>query len=648
MKRLLLLCLCLPVSVFVAGCSSGNTSSSPTPTPTPAPTPASTTSASLSATSFDFGGNLVGNSLSKSVVTVTNTGTTSLTLQPALSGDSSYAIVPAGSCGASLASGVSCPVTVSYTPTAASGKASQTATLSLGIAGVSAATPQTVALTGSSAVLAAGIVATTNNPQVALYSLNLPFPGSVTVSFGTDTTYGRKTWTRTNAVAGPISILVAGMLGNTAYHMQAAVQFANGLIAIDADHTFTTGTPTLTPTVAVTTTPGQIPSAGIEQLTFVTTATPGGVLGVAVTDLQGGTLWSYVPPGTSAGGYAYSIQGAKMLPNGHYLLCLGPSNNFALNPAPLPPDTVTAIREIDLAGNIIREISVADLTNALTGAGYKLQLLTFHHDVTPLPNGHWLVLSNTLRSFTDLPGYPGVTNVIADVVIDLDRNLEPVWVWDEFDHLDVTRHPMGFPDLTHTNAVIYSPTDNNIIVSMRHQNWVVKVDYNNGTGSGNILWRLGQGGDFALQNGVDPTDWNYAQHFPSLFTPQSAGVFSLGLMDNGNDRAFPTGVVCGSAGAPPCQYTTIPVYQIDETAKTASLTFHQILPANLYSYFGGNTDLLKNGNIEYDLSATNPTDSDIFEVTPTNNPQTVWHMHISGMQAYRGARIPSLYPGVQW
>ena len=134
------------------------------------------------------------------------------------------------------------------------------------------------------------------------------------------------------------------------------------------------------------------------------------------------------------------------------------------------------------------------------------------------------MLSNTVRPFTNLPGYPGVTNVVADVVIDLDTNRQPVWVWNEFDHLDVNRHPMGFPDLTHSNAVIYSPTDHNIIVSMRHQNWVVKVDYNDGAGTGNILWHLGEGGDFALKNGVDPTDWNYAQHYPSLFTPTSAGV----------------------------------------------------------------------------------------------------------------------------
>ena len=241
---------------------------------------------------------------------------------------------------------------------------------------------------------------------------------------------------------------------------------------------------------------------------------------------------------------------------------------------------------------------------------------------------------------------PGTTTVLGDVVIDLDGNLNPVWVWDEFDHLDVNRHPWNFPDWTHSNAVVYSPTDGNLLVSLRHQNWVVKVDYRDGQGTGNILWRLGEGGDFTLVNGTDPTDWNYAQHFPSFFSKVTAGVFSLGLMDNGDDREFPPGVQCGTAGEPPCLYTSIPIFQIDETAMTATLLSNQILPTSLYSYFGGNTELLSNGNVEYDLAGTGTT-ADIFEVTQESTPRTVWHMH-SLSNAYRGYRIPSLYPGVQW
>ena len=85
-----------------------------------------------------------------------------------------------------------------------------------------------------------------------------------------------------------------------------------------------------------------------------------------------------------------------------------------------------------------------------------------------------------------------------------------------------------------------------------------------------------------------------------------------------------------------------------ESAKTATLTFHQKLDPSLYSFFGGNAEPLENGNYEYDLAGVGGN-SDIFEVTPDNlNPATVWHMHVFADNAYRGFRIPSLYPGVQW
>ena len=88
---------------------------------------------------------------------------------------------------------------------------------------------------------------------------------------------------------------------------------------------------------------------------------------------------------------------------------------------------------------------------------------------------------------------------------------------------------------------VYSQDDGNILVSMRQQNWVVKVDYEDGKGSGAVLWRLGEGGNFTLKGGTDPTDWEYAQHMPNFFSTNTTGVFSLGVMDNGDDRIFAGG-----------------------------------------------------------------------------------------------------------
>jgi hypothetical protein len=573
-------------------------------------------------------------------------------MNPTISGDPSYALVSTGSCGAQLAPAASCAVMVNYTPATASSPAAQTASLNLGFAGVPTGTPQTVTLSGTSAALPAGQIAATDNPQVALYTMTLPFPGSMTVSFGKDTTYGTNTWSQSTAVAsGVVSIFVAGMQGSTAYHMQASVQFTNGITAKDSDHTFTTQPvpANMQPKLTATTTAGMTPQPGIEVLNFLS----GQPSGVVVTDLTGNVLWTYAVPGIATN----TIQGVKLLPNGDFLMAIGPSSSSPISGG-VPPGSINEIREVNLGGDTVREITVGDLNALLATASCaecKVTLETFHHDIEPLPNGHWLVLANTSMqlSATTTPPLSNAspTTVLGDVVVDLDANLQPVWVWNAFNHLNPSHHPYMFPDWTHSNAVLYSHDDGNIMISMRHENWVIKVDYQDGKGSGAVIWRLGEGGNFILKNGVDPSDWQYAQHYPSFFSASTSGVFSLGMMDNGDDRVFASSVTCGAPGNPPCLYSTIPVFELDENAMTATLTSHQILPTNLYSFYGGSADLLPNANIEYALCGLGGAigvGSEIYEVTPQSTPQTVWTMLITGTNAYRGLRIPSFYPGVQW
>jgi arylsulfate sulfotransferase len=139
-------------------------------------------------------------------------------------------------------------------------------------------------------------------------------------------------------------------------------------------------------------------------------------------------------------------------------------------------------------------------------------------------------------------------------------------------------------------------------------------------------------------------------------------------MDNGNDRLYPASAHCprNPEGVIPtaCEYTTIPVFRIDEKAGTATLTFHQILPhspasqpgmpiTDFYSEFGGNTDQLPNGHVEYDLCGLTYSGlgaaSLIREVTPdSRDPKPVWTLELQNINFYRAFRIPSLYPGVQW
>jgi arylsulfate sulfotransferase len=479
-------------------------------------------------------------------------------------------------------------------------------------------------------VVVPGQLSSTANPQVALYTVSPAGAANVLVQFGIDANYALTTWTQPVTQGGTASLFVAGMKANTPYHVRGLVNFADGTQFTDTDHTFMTGAMPATqmPAMTATTTPGMAPQSGVEQLDLLAGGTA--LSPVAITDLGGNILWSYYPGATLA---ALQVNPSKLLPNGHILV------NFSGS----PDGANSVLQEVDLSGTVIWQMTTADLNAALaeaTCAGCNITVLGTHHDFAILPNGHLILIASTEKNISG-------TTVQGDVLIDLDENHKPVWLWNEFDYLDVSRQPMGFPDWTHTNAVVYSADDGNLLVSIRHQNWIVKVDYENGQGSGNILWKLGYQGDFALMGGTDPTDWFYAQHGPSFVSTNTSGVFSLVLFDNGNDRVYGPGFICGGSSGVTCPFSTVPLFQIDESAKTATLQLHSM--AATYSFFGGNASVLKNGNVEYCESAGGPgTAGSVYEVTKDPTAQVVWHLQVTGQYPYRGHRIPSLYPGVQW
>ncbi len=447
-------------------------------------------------------------------------------------------------------------------------------------------------------------------------------------------------------VGRTVSLLVAGMLANTAYHMRAVVQATDGTMATDVDHVFTTTAVAVAqqPKLTVTTAPGASPQSGVEILDLAT-GYPGSSL--AVVDLQGRLLWSYPWQGTISD----LLQGVHLLPNGHLLMDISETSDEPVA-KPAVAGTIQVLREIDLTGATIREESLDALNAALPAAGMNFTVLTFHHDVIQLPNGHWIALGSILQPCTGMPYVcPTYPNLLGDVIIDLapqtDGTFLPVWSWNTFDHLDTSRALEGYPDWTHSNALLYSADDGNLLLSMRHQSWIIKIDYANGKGAGDILWKLGEGGDFTLMGGTDPQDWFYAEHGPSFVSTNTTGKFQLAVMDNGNVRVYPTGQTCASVGEPTCPYSTSEVYEIDETAKTATI-LTKYGPGE-FSLWGGNSEQLTNGNLESDFNAGAPAGlSDIFETTQGTSPEVVWQLRTLGQNAYRGFRLPSLYPGVQW
>jgi arylsulfate sulfotransferase len=505
---------------------------------------------------------------------------------------------------------------------------------------------------GSVPSLAQGTVSSTKNPLVALYTIASACPGQIMVEFGPTTNYGRTTaWYPVQGNYVPISVLVAGMRASTTYHMHALEQCSDGTTSTSSDTTFTTGAITASlvfPTVAVSRpNPSLSPTEnpGIESIDVAVRNTP-----PFFTDRDGNVIWYYDVNGPNYSGLGNFAFPFKLLPNGHMLV----SNTDG--------STFSNLVEVDLAGNTIREMTTQQLQVKMANArGFDFVPAGFHHDFLPLPNGHVIALVYVYNNFTNLPGYPGKLQVTGDALVDLDQNWNPVWGWNTFDHLDINRHLEGLPDWTHSNGLIYSPNDGNILLSIRHQSWIIKIDYNNGAGSGNILWHLGFQGDFALTVDNVPTDdpsqWFSFQHFPRLLK-QSGSQDTLAVWDNGDNRVInaATDEICEDPRAgdtyPAC-YSRATLFQLDESSMVANLLWAQ--PVLYYSTFGGSTYQFSNGNVEYESNAmavppSPEVGSLVLEVTFTSNPQIVWQMEVSPvyLPAYRAYRVPSLYNGVTW
>jgi hypothetical protein len=277
-------------------------------------------------------------------------------------------------------------------------------------------------------------------------------------------------------------------------------------------------------------------------------------------------------------------------------------------------------------GQEFRVITLGGETVASIRGGTDVPL---HHDALILPGGNALVLSNETRSL-DVPSLGGTVRVKGDRIVELDKSGQAVWEWSAFDELDTGRFPgplsqtpnqrTGEYDWTHANALVYLPADDSLLLSARHQSWLVKISHK----AGKVLWKLGSDGDFRMQDGA----WFYSQHAPE---PHPDGTFLV--YDNGNERP--------EVGVP---YSRAVAYQLDEAQKTVRQTWEY--RTETYTSFLGDANRLANGNVlvcaggdrDGGTGAGIPI-ARLTEVTFEKAAQKVWELETEGY-VYRATRIP--------
>jgi arylsulfate sulfotransferase len=458
------------------------------------------------------------------------------------------------------------------------------------------------------------VVTPTSHPMVYLYSAP-PCKAGSRMRVKMEGPKGATHYTpyKTCKAGLSMNFYLAGMRGNTSFSVVNEVDSGTATKAGPSMSLSTAASRTdLTSEAVATPSTEKIPDGVLLQATLLTNS--------LATDLAGNLLWYY--PNTDItymtrpvqGGYFFGIQeDATSLDKSQQIL-----------------------RKVDLVGMTVLETNAARVNEQLAAMG-KRAIGGFHHEARQLPDGRILVLAGVEQILTNVQG-SGAVDVLGDMIVVLTPDLQVLWTWDTFDHLDPTRVATlndqcvtgGCPptflsatvnDWTHGNCVSQTP-DGNLLYSSRSQDWVIKIDYENGQALGDIIWRLGPGGDFQL-NSSDPSLWFTHQHDPQFLDD---GV-TLPLFDNGNVRNL----------ADPTQNSRGQVLTINEQAKTADLILNVDLGA--FSVALGAAQRLPNNDYHFDLGYLA---DGTYSVEVSGAGKTVYSLHAQAPE-YRSFRMPDLY-----
>jgi hypothetical protein len=466
------------------------------------------------------------------------------------------------------------------------------------------------------------VITPTSHPLVFLYSAPACAAGArMRVEFNAIEGTATNTPYRNCDGRSTMNFYLAGLRGATGYRARQRLEIAGDAV-VGAGLEFTTGIVSMVTPAA---TPLSTPVPGYRGVLLQANLSGRPV----ATDLNGNLVW-YGPAGLSmltragSGGTFLGIyeDGTKQ-----------PEHQI--------------VREFDLAGNTVAETNARQVSDQLIARGLR-PVTSFHHEAARMPDGKYLVLAGSEQILQNTQGQESL-DLLGDTILVLDRNLQVVWAWDSFDHMNsdraaVLRETCAYPaslacstfydapmahDWLHGNSLQLTP-DGNILYSARHQDWVVKIDYRNGAGNGQVLWRLGAGGDFSLLDAADQA-WFSHQHDAQVL-PDGASVL---LFDNGNTRIARNGDQGTSRGQ---------VWKIDEQTRTAKLVLNVDLGVNSSAL--GSAQLLPNGNYHFDAGfISNPANRAqrlAQALESDSNGNLVWGMQIAAQQ-YRSFRLDDLY-----
>jgi len=525
-------------------------------------------------------------------------------------------------------------------------------------AGIQSA-PAVASFVVSSLVTSQPVVVPTANPLVALFSApSCPAGSSMRIGFtlsGQSPPQNNFTNWRPCHPPTSMNFYIAGMLPSSTYYMRSIVLTGGTAVASPNVVSFTTGPipPSALLPINKTLVPPTPQSYTTSDVVFNAywygpLANPTFKAYPDATDLSGNVIW-YLPSFTQI---TRLVTGDPLLGTTILTFAAAPGTGTGPNGSGVP--ILSALSEIDLAGNVLRQTNSDRISEQLVAMGTD-PIYGLNHEAIRLPNGHTITIGINQRIFpAGTQGSTGPVDILGMMLIELDQNFQVVWYWNAFDHaqggtqLDINRASTtgvtcttgaaGCPptlllspanDWMHGNSIQYQPADGSLVVSVRDQDWVIKIDYGNGTGTQQVLWRLGLGGDFTMNTSY-PNPWFSGQHDAEF---QYGGGQVMSVFDDGNTRILQN----------PGQASRGQVLYVDQTNMVAKLILNQGL--GVVSIALGSAQLLPNGNYYFDGGWTTPPGAipgfeNSFELTPAG---TVAYEIGGSFTNYRSWRMPDLY-----
>lgn len=296
------------------------------------------------------------------------------------------------------------------------------------------------------------------------------------------------------------------------------------------------------------------------------------------------------------------------------------------------PYYMTGLYEIDLLGKIYKEYSIP--------GGY-------HHDFFEMPNGNLLVASDNFAITND---------TVEDYIVELDR--ETSEIVKNFDLKKILptettgNESYSSSDWFHNNSVWYDENSNIIVLSGRHQDAVVGINYT----TGELKWIIGDKTNwpesyakyFFTPVGED-FEWQWSQH-AAMVTPEG----NIFLFDNGNNKSK----IAENYTPATNSYSRGVIYHIDNNAKTIEQIYQygKERGSDFYSPYISDVDYLeadhyiissggiskKNGEVQNKPAGVTGADELLSDTVEQKDGETIFEIKLP-INTYRAEKMSAYY-----